>query len=54
MSSGKLRASVNQIKTNARVKYLPDDEGNYVPKSMTVFDRPVFMPDGWELSDLSD
>lgn len=54
MSSGKLRASANQIKTNARVKYLPDDEGNYVPKSMTVFDRPVFMPDGWELSDKSD
>lgn len=54
MLSGKFRASVNELKTNARVKYLPDDDGNYVPKSMTVFDRPVFMPDGWELSDLSD
>lgn len=54
MLSGKFRASVNEIKTNARVKYLPDDDGNYVAKSMTVFDRPVFMPDGWELSDKSD
>ena len=52
MLSGKVNEHL--IKTNARIKYLPDDDGNYVAKSMTVFDKPTFMPDGWELSDLSD
>lgn len=54
MFKGKIKVQENTLKTNARIKYLPDDEGNFVAKSMTVFDRQVFMPDGWELSDLSD
>lgn len=54
MLSGKMKVQSDSIKTTARIKYLPDDEGNYIPKSMTVFDRPTFMPDGWSLSDKSD
>lgn len=30
-------------KSNARVKFFPDDQGNWVPKSITVFDRPTFV-----------
>ncbi len=48
MLSGKTHVQIDSIKTTARVKYLPDDDGNYVAKSLTVFDRPTFMPDGWE------
>ena len=54
MLSGKIRVQSESIKSTARIKYLPDDNGNYIPRSMTIFDRPVFMPEGWELSDLSD
>ena len=35
-------------KANARVKFFPDDSGNWVPKSITVFDKPTFVVDGYE------
>jgi hypothetical protein len=54
MKGNQLHVISDEIFTNARIKYLPDDNGVYHPKSMTVFDRPIFKRDGWELSDLSD
>lgn len=35
-------------KSNARVKFFPDDNGKWVPKSITVFDKPTFVLDGFE------
>lgn len=55
MLSGKNRQKAIELFTNARIKYLPDDDGNYIAKSITVFDRPTFKSeDGWELSDKWD
>lgn len=54
MLSGKSRQKSIELLTNARIKYLPDDNGNYIPKSITVFDHPTFKPSGWELSDKWD
>lgn len=54
MLSGRIRTNQGEIKTTGRVKYLPDDNGIYKPYEITVCDRLMFMPDGWELSDKED
>ena len=41
---------LEQTKANARIKYFPDDEGNWVAKSITAFSRPTFVADGEILS----
>lgn len=46
-----LKVSENEVYFNARVKYLPNDDGEYIAKSMTVFDRPMFKDGDFELSD---
>lgn len=34
--------------TNARIRWLPDCFGVYQPYEIVAFDRPVFVPAGWE------
>ena len=41
---------LNGTKANARVKYCPDDNGVWIPRSVTVFDRPTYVPEGVQLS----
>ena len=36
------------IKTNARIKFLPNENGEYVPYEITCFDRLTYVPSGWE------
>ncbi len=38
-----------QVKYTGRIKYLPDDNGVYQPKTLTVFDRPMYLDHDFEL-----
>ena len=39
------------ISTNARIRYLPDESGEYVPYELLCFPSATFIPPGWESSD---
>ena len=36
------------VETNARMRWIPDESGEYKPYELLCFSRPVFVPDGWE------
>ena len=40
----------SDVKTNARIRYIPDENGVYQPYEMLVFPSSTFVPDGWELA----
>ncbi|MGN1122288.1 MAG: hypothetical protein ACI4RV_07965 [Eubacteriales bacterium] len=44
------RKSADEVKTNARIRWLPDANGVYQPYELVAFERPTFLPDGWETS----
>ena len=39
------------IATNARIRYLPNEAGEYVPYELLCFPSSTFIPPGWESSD---
>ena len=41
----------DEISTNARVRYLPDEDGVYRPYELVCFPRRTFIPPGWESSE---
>lgn len=41
------------VKINARIKYMMDDNGEYQPYELCCFDRPVFKDSDWELADFN-
>ncbi len=49
-SSTYLHVNPDEILTNARVRFLPDDNGVYQPYELLAFPRNTFVPDGWESS----
>ncbi len=40
--------TAGEVVTNARIRWLPDESGEFRPYEMLVFDRPTFVPPGWE------
>lgn len=46
-------ASEDDVKSNARIKYMMDDNGEYQPYELCVFDRAVFKDSEWELADFN-
>lgn len=49
-----LNVQQGDVKTSGRVKYLPDDNGVYYPYELTVCDRLMFKPQGWETSEAEE
>lgn len=43
-----LKVSQNDVFTNARIKYLPDDNGVYLPYEVTCFNKAIYKKSGWE------
>lgn len=50
-SVNRFHASDDEIMTNARVKYYPDDNGNYIPVEVLAFEKKTFVPLGWEATE---
>ena len=45
-----LHLSRDEISTNARIRYLPDENGEYKPYELLAFSRRTFIPSGFESS----
>lgn len=43
-----LRRSADELMYNARVRFLPDENGEYQPYELVVFPKRTFLPHGWE------
>lgn len=42
--------SADEVKVNARIRYLPDESGDFKPYELLVFSKRTFVPPGWEAS----
>ena len=42
--------SADDVKVNARIRYLPDESGVFRPYELLVFSKRTFLPSGWEAS----
>lgn len=51
VANNNIHRSKDDITYNARVRYLPDDNGVYRPYELITFEKRTFCPKGWEASD---
>lgn len=42
--------NADEVKVNARIRYLPDESGVYKPYELLAFSKRTFIPPGWESS----
>lgn len=51
VKNANLHQNADFLKFNARIRYLPDEQGVYRPYELLAFPKRTFIPPGWESSD---